>query len=218
MKHLASYLRGLDALGAEDVTGPQAPITWYDEQGNWGKALVVLGIVDVDGLIQRFAELAHDNDTARRIWAGHGYDLAARAAKAAQDIIAKAVLPTNEFAWHDQVMAYAARANVLGPKISALPLDSNPCPYWDELESYVVDGSRLVNALDGVLDGSVKWEDVKSAAASAAAGVKGAVDTAQSAAKWTLALAIGGVALIGFGLYKIASGPTGQVAVRTLLR
>lgn len=212
------YAVGLDVLGAYVPGDPgAAPVTWYSEQGDWGSTDVVLGLVDVDGLVQRFAELDHDNDTARRIWAQNGYPLAVRATKAAQDILNKALLPTNEFAWHDQVLAYAARANTLGPKISALPLDTNPCPYWDELEQYILDGSRLVNVLEGVLDGSVKWEDVKAAAASAAHSVSSAVDTAQTTAKWTIGLAVAGVGLILFGVYKLASGPTGQVAARTLL-
>lgn len=193
------YLAGLDALAQPLLV-------------DWPPARIVFGAVDVDGLVQRFAELAHTNDTARRIWAEHGYQLSQRAAKAAQDILVKAVMPTNEFAWHDQVMTYAARANTLGPKISALPLDDNPCPYWDELESYVTDGARLVNALEGVLAGSVTWDDVKSTAASAAASVKSAVDTAQTTAKWTIGLAVAGVGLILFGVYKIAAGPTGQSA------
>lgn len=200
-----AYIIGLDALSLTD----------YDLIT---PAEVVLGAVDVDGLMQRFTEIPHDNYTARHIWVLHGYDLAGRATQAAHDIIAKAMLPTNEFPLHDQVMTFAARANTLGPKISALPLDSNPCPYWNELEQYVVDGSRLVNALEGTLDSSVKWDDVKQAASSAAQGVKGAIDTANTTVKWTIALAIGGVALIGYGLYKIAAGPTGQVAARTLLR
>jgi hypothetical protein len=86
------------------------------------------------------------------------------------------------------------------------------------LESYVIDGSKLVNALEGTLDGSVKWDDVKAAASAAAKSVKGTVDDVNTAAKWTIALAVAGVGLIGYGLYKIASGPTGQVAARTLLR
>jgi hypothetical protein len=201
---MRNYMIGLDALSSRPLA--REPV---------GE---VFGAVDVDGLIDRLAELPHDNDTARRIWAAHGYDLAARATQDAQDIIAKAVLPTNEFPLHDQVMAFAARANALGPKISALPLDSNPCPYWSELESYVIDGSKLVNALEGTLDGSVKWDDVKAAASAAAKSVKGTVDDVNTAAKWTIALAVAGVGLIGYGLYKIASGPTGQVAARTLLR
>lgn len=206
MRHLAPYLLGLDVLGGVDDD------TWTTEQ-------VVLGAsIDVEGLVDRLAELDHDNDTARHIWALHGYDLAARATQVAQNIIAKAIVPTNEFPLHDQVMAFAARANALGPKINVLPLDNNPCPYWSELESYVLDGSRLVNSLEGTLDGSVKWSDVKDVASNAAKGVKDAVDTANTAAKWTIALAVGGVALIGYGLYKIAAGPTGQVAARTLLR
>jgi hypothetical protein len=199
-----AYLSGLDALAA--------PLTVYRPPGR-----IVFGAVDVDGLVQRFAELPHTNDMARRIWAEHGYPLAQRTTRAAQDIIAKAVLPSNEFTWHDQVMAYAARAKTLGPKISALPLNDTICPYWDELESYVVDGARLVNALEGALAGSVTWEDVKSTAASAAASVKSAVDTAQTTAKWTIGLAVAGVGLILFGVYKIAAGPTGQTAVGAFL-
>lgn len=201
------YLAGLDALMVE----------MDDSFDMWTPGGVILGAVDVEGLQQRFSELAHTNDMARRIWAEHGYPLAQRVTAAAQEIILKSVFPSNEFTWHDQVMAYVARANTLGPKISAQPLNDTVCPYWDELESYVVDGSRLVNSLEGALAGSVTWDDVKATAASAAAGVKSAVDTAQTTAKWTIGLAVAGVGLILFGVYKIAAGPTGQTAVSAFL-
>lgn len=185
-----------------------------------GGADIVVGGVDVQGLIQRFGQIAHTNDTARRIWTEHGFPLAQRVTKAAQDLLNKAVVPLNEFTFHDAVVAFAKRADVVGSKISPLPLDDQPCPYWDELEKYVLDGAYLVNALEGTLDGSVKWTDVKESAVSFATGVANAANRIDSTFRWTTGLLVGGSVLLGsaviYGLYKLLSGPTGQAAAHGL--
>jgi len=194
----------------------------YSDSYLGGSGLSLLGVVDVEGLEQRFTEIAHTNDMARHIWVDKGRTLQQRVVKDAQDLLAKAIVPMNEFAWHDQVMAFATRGNALGDKLNALPLDDNECPYWDELTSYLVDGSRLANSLEGVIDGSLKWADVKEGVVSFASGVKGAADSAASAVRWTTGLIVGGAVLLGggliYGAYKVLSGPAGQAAVGVAAR
>lgn len=188
---LGSYLHGCDVLG-EDV----------------------VGAVDVGGLVKRFDELPHDNITAHQIWRLHGYPLAQSVGKAAQDLLNKAILPTNEFAFHDQVIAFAKRADAVTAKIDTTPYDEKPSPYWDDVRGFILDGASLVNTLEGVAAGSLKWGDVKAAVAAAAHGLGDAAKHAESTFKWTTGLLVGGAVLLGgaliLGAYKVLSGPAGQ--------
>ncbi|SRR5579862_145318 len=55
-------------------------------------------------------------------------------------------------------------------------------------------------------------QGVSSAAQAVAQKVSSAVDTVETVSKWTIGIGIGLAALLGFAVYKIASGPTGQAA------
>lgn len=164
--------------------------------------------VDVEALAQRFDTLPKTNRTVWSMWVehGHGMDLAKRIAASAQNILNQSIVPTTEFAFHDSVQAFAKRAQALSDKVTAQPLNDSPSPIWGDVKAYFVDGGRLANTLDGVLDQSVKWTDVKQTVTEAA---KGAAHTVTV----TTGLLVGGAVVLGlgivYGLYKAIASPTG---------
>lgn len=180
----------------------------------------MLGAIDVDGLTARLDNMPDKtNRTVWELWSqpepgfpyGHGMALSVRADQAAQNILNSAVLPTNEFAVHDAVITFAKRASELDIKISKLPYDDAPSPLWADVRAYFIDGSQLVNKVEGVADKSVKWGDVKDDIAKLATGAADAAKGIQSTVKWTywitIGAAVGLIGALGFGAYKFLSGP-----------
>lgn len=164
--------------------------------------------VDVEALAQRFDTLPKTNRSVWTLWVeyGHGLDLAKRIAASAQNILNQAIVPTTEFAFHDAVQAFAKRAQALSDKVTKQPLNDEPSPIWGDVKSYFIDGGRLANQLDGVLDQSVKWTDVKKGVTEAAKGAAHTVNV-------TTGLLVGGAVVLGlgivYGLYKMIASPTG---------
>lgn len=184
----------------------------------------VLGeAIDVDGLIERFDSLEHTNAMLKTLWLNHGIALAQRATAAAQDILNRAIVPTGEFASHSAVIAMGEHAKVLGDKIVALPNDEAPVAgaVWDETRNYFVEGSRLVNQLEGVASGALKWSDVKESVQHLSDTVKQAADDAKKSAQWTSTLLIGGAVILGGGilyaLYKVIVSDTGKAVATSYL-
>ena len=185
--------------------------------------LVLLGAdtpIDVDGLKQRLDSLPHTNNEVWDLWvtSGHGAGLAERVASDAQKLLNQALIPTTEFSFHDQVMNFAkTRFDALDSKVTAQPMDDNPSPVWDDVASYLIDGSNLANMLEGTLNQTVKWTDVKAAAAQATQGAGTALTNVAKTAKWVTYSLIGGAVVLGVGalyaIYKIASGPTGGAII-----
>jgi hypothetical protein len=167
--------------------------------------------IDVQGLIARFDELPSTNREVWAIWveSGHGAGLDMRIAGDAQKMLNEALVPTAEFSFHSTVLAFHQRFLALDAKVTKQPYNDEKSPYWDEVKNYIVDGSKLANLLEDTAKQTVKWTDVKDAAAKAAQGAGKALDTA----KWTSYALIGGAVVLGLGalyaVYKLASSPTG---------
>ena len=180
------------------------------------QTLIGAEAIDIAALKDRFASLPPTNRTVWDLWVtgGHGAGLAERVTQDAQKLLNEAIIPTAEFGFHDQVMTFSKkRFDALDDKVTKQPMDDNPSPYWGEVQSYVIDGSNLVNLLEGTAAQTMKWSDVKDAAKQAATGAGNVLDTA----KWITYSLIGGAVLLGVGalyaIYKIASGPTGGAVV-----
>ena len=199
-------MHGLDIIGATTL-GPR------------GRNLLLgatTGPIDVAGLKQRLDSLPHTNNEVWDLWvtSGHGAGLAERVASDAQKLLNQALIPTTEFSFHDEVMNFAkTRFDALDNKVTAQPTDDNPSPIWDDVANYLIDGSNLANLLEGTLNQTVKWTDVKQAAQQAA---KGAGNVLTKAA-WVSYALVGGAVLLGVGalyaIFKIASGPTGGAII-----
>jgi hypothetical protein len=223
-----STMLGLDVLAAQ----PSPLLGHVLHVGALARRVIlgssyVIGAIDVGALVARLDDLPHTNRQVWLLWSepepgfpnGHGLALADRANTASRSILAKAVFPTNEFPVHDAVIAFGTRAMALADKIIKTPLDDAPSPLWDEVHAYFVDGSNLVNAVEGVANDSVKWSDVKDVVKQSAANVTTTV-------KWTYWITIGAVVaavgLVGLIAWKLISSGTvahvGGVAARRYLR
>jgi hypothetical protein len=183
----------------------------------------VLGI-DVEAVKQRFDELDPTNNNVKSMWLdnGHGLALAQRLDSDAQKILNTAVLPTNEFQFHDAILAFGKRAMALSDKVSALPRDDNKSPLWEEVRSYFIDGSNLANQVEGVADGSLKWSDVKDSVVSMAHGIEQGGARVGTAIQWSTYAIVGGAVVLGGGilyaLYKAITSDTGKAVAVTATR